>query len=99
VIDMLGAILLGFVVGVIARVLVPLDAFRKMSGPVSWLVSIGIGLAGALLGYWVFTGLFGIGDDDIFDWGGFFGALIGSVVVLAGVTYFAGRGRSSTPAP
>jgi uncharacterized membrane protein YeaQ/YmgE (transglycosylase-associated protein family) len=37
---MLGAILLGLVCGVIARMLVPKDAFRYMSGPVSWLVSI-----------------------------------------------------------
>ncbi len=94
---MLGAILLGFVAGAFARVLVPLDAFRKMGGPVSWLVSIAIGLAGALLGYWIFTGLFGIGDDDIFDWGGFIGALIGSVLVVGGLSWFLRRRAASTP--
>lgn len=41
----------------------------KMSGPVSWLVSIGLGLAGALVGYLMFTMGLGIGDTDIFDWG------------------------------
>jgi len=40
-----------------------------MSGPVSWLVSIGLGLAGALVGYLLFAMGLGIGDTDIFDWG------------------------------
>jgi uncharacterized membrane protein YeaQ/YmgE (transglycosylase-associated protein family) len=52
---MVGALLLGFVCGVIARVLMPGDAFRNMSGPVSWAVSLGLGLAGALVGYVIFT--------------------------------------------
>jgi uncharacterized membrane protein YeaQ/YmgE (transglycosylase-associated protein family) len=79
---MLGAILLGFVAGAIGRMLMPGDAFRHMSGPKSWLVSLGIGLAGALLGYLIFTVGFGIGDTDIFDWGGIIGAIIGTLIVL-----------------
>ena len=79
---MLGAILLGFVAGAIGRMLMPGDAFRHMSGPKSWLVSLGIGLAGALLGYLIFTVGFGIGDTDIFDWGGIVGAIIGTLIVL-----------------
>jgi len=79
---MVGAILLGLVVGVIARLMSPRDLFRKMSGPASWLASIGIGLAGALLGYLIFTVLLGIGDTDIFDWGGFLSALIGAFIVV-----------------
>ena len=79
---MVGALLLGFVAGVIARILMPGDAFRKMSGPVSWLISVGLGLAGALLGYVIFTLGLGIGDDDIFDWGGLLSAIIGTLIVL-----------------
>ncbi|MBO3741516.1 GlsB/YeaQ/YmgE family stress response membrane protein [Actinoplanes flavus] len=79
---MIGALLLGFVAGVIARVLMPGDAFRKMSGPVSWLVSVGLGLAGALAGYVLFTLGLGIGDDDIFDWGGILSAIIGTLIVI-----------------
>ena len=37
---MVGALILGFVAGALARFLVPRDAFRKMSGPASWGVSI-----------------------------------------------------------
>jgi uncharacterized membrane protein YeaQ/YmgE (transglycosylase-associated protein family) len=44
---MVGALLLGFICGVIARVLMPGDVFRNMSGPTSWAVSLGLGLAGA----------------------------------------------------
>jgi uncharacterized membrane protein YeaQ/YmgE (transglycosylase-associated protein family) len=46
----IGAILLGLFCGIVARILVPNDAFRHMSGPVSWLVSLGLGLLGALVG-------------------------------------------------
>ena len=79
---MIGALLLGLVCGVLARLLVPGDAFRHMSGPKSWLVSIGLGLLGALLGYLIFTVILGIGDTDIFDWGGILSALIGTLIVV-----------------
>jgi len=79
---MIGALLLGLFCGVVARLLVPGDAFRNMSGPKSWLVSIGLGLLGALLGYLIFTVGLGIGDTDIFDWGGVLSALIGTIIVV-----------------
>ncbi len=79
---MCGALLLGLFCGVIARMLIPGDAFRNMSGPKSWLVSIGLGLLGAVVGYVIFTLLLGIGDDDIFDWGGVLSALIGTLIVV-----------------
>lgn len=79
---MVGAILLGLFCGVIARAVVPGDAFRRLSGPVSWLVSLGLGLLGALVGYAIFTLGLGIGDRDIFDWGGVLSALIGTVIVV-----------------
>ena len=41
------------------------------------------GCSGALVGYWIFTGLFGIGDSDKFDWGGIVGAVIGAIIVVA----------------
>ena len=81
--SLLAALLLGFVCGAIGRALVPNDAFRDLSGWRSWVASTGLGLLGALVGYWIFTGLFGIGDDDRFDWGGIVGAVIGAVIVVA----------------
>ena len=88
---MIGAILLGLFCGVVARMLVPNDAFRRMSGPMSWLVSIGLGLLGALLGYLIFTVGLGIGDTDIFDWGGLLSALIGTVIVVVIATWILRR--------
>ena len=79
---MIGALLLGLVCGVLARMLIPGDAFRNMSGPASWLVSIGLGLLGAIVGYVIFTLGLGIGDTDVFDWGGLFSALIGTLIVV-----------------
>jgi uncharacterized membrane protein YeaQ/YmgE (transglycosylase-associated protein family) len=96
---MIGALLLGLFCGVVARMLVPGDAFRKMSGPVSWLVSIGLGPAGALVGYLIFTVGLGIGDADIFDGGGVLSALIGTIIVLVIVTWVLRRTKHSPSQP
>ena len=81
--SLIAALALGFVCGVVGRALVPNDAFEHMEGWKSWALSTVLGLGGALLGYWVFTGLLGIGDDDKFDWGGIIGAVIGAIIVVA----------------
>jgi uncharacterized membrane protein YeaQ/YmgE (transglycosylase-associated protein family) len=94
---MVGALLLGFVAGVIARVLMPGDVFRKMSGPASWLVSIGLGLVGAVVGYVIFTLGLGIGDDDIFDWGGILSAVIGTLIVIPVAGWLLRRSGKATP--
>lgn len=79
---MIGALILGFIAGVVGRMLMPGDAFRHMSGPTSWLVSLVLGLAGAALGWLIFTKLIGIGDDDVFDLGGIVSAIIGVLILL-----------------
>ena len=79
---MVGALLLGLVAGFIGRALVPNDVFAGMEGPKSWLVSIVLGLVGAALGWLIFTAGLGIGDEDVFDWGGILSAVIGVVIVL-----------------
>jgi uncharacterized membrane protein YeaQ/YmgE (transglycosylase-associated protein family) len=94
---MLGAVLLGLIAGVVARALVPGDVFRNMSGPTSWLASIALGLAGAILGYLIFTVGLGIGDTDVFDLGGIVSAIIGTVILLVVVGLFARRRSSPRP--
>jgi uncharacterized membrane protein YeaQ/YmgE (transglycosylase-associated protein family) len=78
----IGALLLGLVAGFIGRALVPGDVLEGMSGPSSWLASIVVGLVGAVVGWLIFTAGLGIGDTDVFDWGGLLSALIGVVIVL-----------------
>lgn len=79
---MIGALILGFLAGVIGRVLMPGDVFRHMGGPTSWLVSLVLGLIGATVGWFLFTYLLGIGDEDVFDLGGILSAIIGVLIVL-----------------
>ncbi len=88
---MIGAIILGLVAGAIARFLIKGDALERMGGVLSWILTLVLGLVGAWLGWWVFTGLLGIGDEDMFDLGGIIGAIIGAIVVLAMVTWIANR--------
>jgi uncharacterized membrane protein YeaQ/YmgE (transglycosylase-associated protein family) len=95
----IGALLLGILAGVIGRALMPGDPFEHMSGPRSWLVSIGLGLVGAAVGYVIFTVGLGIGDTDVFDLGGLLSAVIGVVIVLALASFVLRRsGGGSRPA-
>ena len=56
-----------------------------------------LGLAGAILGYLIFTVGLGIGDTDIFDFGGIISAIIGTVIVLVVVGFLARRQSSPRP--
>ena len=85
---MIGALLTGLVAGIVGRLLVP-DMWSELHGPSSWLFSLLIGLAGALIGYLIFTVGLGIGDSDVFDFGGIVGAVIGVVILLPFVGIYA----------
>jgi uncharacterized membrane protein YeaQ/YmgE (transglycosylase-associated protein family) len=85
---MIGALILGLVAGFIGRALVPGDVFRDLQGPTSWAVSIVLGLAGAFVGYIIFTRWLGIGDNDAFDLGGILSAIIGVLILLLGLGFF-----------
>ena len=73
---MIGAIILGIVAGFIARALMP------GRDPMGFFATILLGLAGALVGFFLFTELLGIGDNKAFDLGGLVGAIIGSMLLL-----------------
>jgi uncharacterized membrane protein YeaQ/YmgE (transglycosylase-associated protein family) len=87
------------VAGFIGRALVPNDVFAGMKGPKSWLVSIVLGLVGAALGWLILTAGLGIGDEDVFDWGGILSALIGVVIVLLVAGWVVRRRASSSQPP
>jgi uncharacterized membrane protein YeaQ/YmgE (transglycosylase-associated protein family) len=73
---MIGAIILGLLAGLIARALTP----GKTPGGL--LVTFALGLAGAWVGYLLFTELLGIGDTEWSDLGGLPGAVIGAMILL-----------------
>jgi uncharacterized membrane protein YeaQ/YmgE (transglycosylase-associated protein family) len=73
---MIGAIILGLLAGFIAKALMP------GKDPGGFFVTILLGLAGSLIGFFLFTELLGIGDSDMFDLGGLIGAIIGTMILL-----------------
>jgi uncharacterized membrane protein YeaQ/YmgE (transglycosylase-associated protein family) len=73
---MIGAIILGLLAGYIAKALMP------GPDPGGFLLTILLGLAGSLIGFFLFTELLGIGDSDMFDLGGLIGAIIGTMILL-----------------
>jgi uncharacterized membrane protein YeaQ/YmgE (transglycosylase-associated protein family) len=73
---MIGAIILGIVAGFLGRFLMP---GRDKMGFVATTL---LGLAGALLGWLLFTHVLGIGDENAFNLGGLLSALIGVVILL-----------------
>jgi uncharacterized membrane protein YeaQ/YmgE (transglycosylase-associated protein family) len=73
---MVGAIVLGIVAGYLGRLLMP---GRDKMG---FIMTSLLGLAGAVLGFLVFTELLGVGDNEMFDLGGLIGAIIGVMVLL-----------------
>lgn len=73
---MIGALILGLVAGFVGKLLVP------GKDPGGFFATILLGLAGAALGWVIFTLGLGIGDDDMFDLGGLVGAIIGVVILL-----------------
>ena len=83
---MIGAIILGLVAGFVAKALMP------GKDPGGFFVTILLGLAGALVGYFLFTKLLGIGDDEAFDLGGLLGAIVGTMILLFGYRQIAERG-------
>ena len=73
---MIGAIILGLLAGYIAKALMPGD------DPGGFFVTILLGLAGSLIGFFLFTEVLGIGDNEMFDLGGLVGAILGTLLLL-----------------
>lgn len=73
---MIGAIILGIVAGFLGRLLMP------GKDPMGFIATTLLGLAGALVGFYLFAAI-GIGDSDKFDLGGIIGAVLGVMLLLA----------------
>jgi uncharacterized membrane protein YeaQ/YmgE (transglycosylase-associated protein family) len=83
----IGAIILGIIAGYLARALMP----GKQD--LGFLMTVLLGIVGALIGFFIFTSVLGIGDNDAFDLGGLPGAVIGAMLVLFVYERFVGGDR------
>jgi len=86
----IAAIVIGIIAGYLGRLLLPGD------DPMGFVGTVAIGILGSLLGFFLFTSVLGIGDNDKFDLGGIIGAVVGTMILLAIYRMVSGRGDSRT---
>jgi len=72
----LAFLLLGLIAGAIAKLIIP----GKQN--VGWLMTLVLGVLGALLGGWLGSVLFGIGLEEFFDLSTWLLAIGGAIIVL-----------------
>jgi uncharacterized membrane protein YeaQ/YmgE (transglycosylase-associated protein family) len=85
----LGWIVLGLVAGAIAKLILP---GRQGGG---WIITLILGIVGALLGGWIGGMIFGRGLEEFFDLGTWLLAIGGSIIVLLIYGLIVGRGDRS----
>jgi uncharacterized membrane protein YeaQ/YmgE (transglycosylase-associated protein family) len=72
----LAFLLLGLIAGAIAKLILP----GKQGG--GWLITLLLGVVGALLGGWLGSVLFGVGLEEFWDLSTWLLAIAGAIVVL-----------------
>jgi len=82
----LGFLLLGLIAGAIAKLILP----GKQGG--GWIVTLILGVVGAILGGWLGSVIFGVGVDGFFDLSSWLLAIGGSIIVLLIYGLIVGRG-------
>ena len=85
--EIIAAIVIGIVAGYLGRALLP------GPDPMGFLGTVAVGIVGALVGYFLFTSLLGIGDDNKFDLGGILGSIVGVMIVLIVLRAVGGSGK------
>lgn len=85
----LGFLLLGLIAGAIAKLILP----GKQGG--GWLVTLLLGVVGALLGGWIGSAVFGVGVDSFFEISSWLLAIGGAIIVLLIYGVIVGRGKKA----
>jgi uncharacterized membrane protein YeaQ/YmgE (transglycosylase-associated protein family) len=88
VVEIIGTIIFGAVIGMLARLVLP----GRQN--ISALVTVILGVLGALLGYWLW-GLMGGGDTSGIDWIRWIISIIAAAVLVVAYIAFTGRSRST----
>ena len=81
----IGWIVLGLIAGAIAKAILP---GRQGGG---WLMTLLLGVVGALIGGWIGSAIFNIGLEEFWSFQTWIVAILGSILVLA-IWGFATRG-------
>ena len=88
--SILAWILVGLIGGVVAKLIVPGDD-PGGAGPIGIIITIVLGIVGALLGGFLAVAL-GLGNGvDNFDWGTILLSIVGSVLILVAYNALSGR--------
>lgn len=83
----LAFILLGLIAGAIAKLILP---GRQGGG---WLITLVLGVVGAILGGWIGSAIFGVGLENFWDLSTWLLAIGGAIIVLLIYGLIANRGR------
>lgn len=83
----LAFLILGLIAGAIAKLILP---GRQGGG---WIVTLLLGVVGALLGGWIGTMIFGVGLEEFWDLSTWLLAIGGAVIVLLIYGLIVGNGR------
>ncbi len=82
--ELIGLIIFGAVIGVLARLVIP----GKQA--IGWIITIVLGVAGALIGYWLWGMISGEGNADTagIDWIRWIISIAAAAVLTLGYTAF-----------
>lgn len=78
--EIVGTIIFGAVIGVLARLVIP---GKQAMG---WVITIVLGIAGALIGYWVWGMISDTGDTPGIDWWRWIISIVAAAVLTLGYT-------------
>ena len=90
-IHLIGQLIVGLIVGIIARLIMPgREAFP--AGALGWLLTAVLGIVGAFLGTWIGGALWG-GENYAAGW---IMSIVGAIILLVIVRLIFGRGGATT---
>jgi len=87
--EVIGTIIFGAIIGVLARIVIPVKQ------PYGWIVTVLLGVGGALIGSWVW-GLLGGGNTFGIDWIRWVISVAGAAILSFGYTALTRKGKSDT---
>jgi uncharacterized membrane protein YeaQ/YmgE (transglycosylase-associated protein family) len=85
--NIIGTIIFGAVIGVLARLVIP---GKQAMG---WVITVVLGIIGALIGYWVWEGLLGKGNTGGIDWIRWIISIAVAAVLTLGYTSMTSKNR------